>query len=133
MSNDLTKFNADRGGALMEVEQFFNQYRKLITGAAAAEKELAALREATINGKLGPQEFMSRYDRLVSGLRADVARKQKQLGGSPENPNAPKRRTQGEVMSILQDARAAVAQGADKAAVKKRLQEMGLHNIAGRL
>lgn len=140
MSNSLTEFNANRGSALMEVEQFFNQYRKLITGAAAAEKELAALREATINGKLGPQEFMARYDRLVAGLRSDVERKQKQLGGGAApaikkglNPDTGKAWTQGDVMKVIQDARAKIAQGFDKEAIKERMRAAGLVSAAERL
>ena len=70
---------------MQEVEQFFNKYRKLITGAAAAESELKALREATINSSLGPQEFQSRYDALVSSMKEDIGRKQKML----TNPQAP--------------------------------------------
>lgn len=86
VENDLTKYNAGRGAALQEVEQFFNQYRKLITGAAAAERELQALREATINSSLGPQEFQARYDALVSSLEADIGRKMEQLGGAAPKP-----------------------------------------------
>lgn len=85
MSTDATKFNADRSAALQDVEQFFNAYRKLITGAAAAEKELASLKKAVINSDLGPQEFQARYDGLINMLEADIARNSERLapGGAP--------------------------------------------------
>lgn len=89
MNNGMTNFSSDRGAAMQEVEQFFNKYRKLITGAAAAESELIALRKATLNGELGPQEFQKRYDALISQMRDDIARKQTQLGGAKPTGNAP--------------------------------------------
>ncbi len=48
------------------VEQFFNQYKKDITGAAAAVAEISALKESIINTDLSPTEFTSSYDRLVN-------------------------------------------------------------------
>lgn len=43
------------------VNQFFNQYRKLITGAAASEKELAGLKESILNTDQSPEQFESAY------------------------------------------------------------------------
>lgn len=77
-----TKFNADRGAALQDVELFFNKYRKLITGAAAAEKELQDLKKAVINADIGPQEFTQRRDTLISSMENDIARKTRRLAGS---------------------------------------------------
>lgn len=74
MENDLTKFNASRAAALQSVEQYFNEYRKYITGAAAAQSELEALKKAVINSELGPQEFQSRYNALVEKVSADIQR-----------------------------------------------------------
>jgi hypothetical protein len=48
------------------VEQFFNQYKKDITGAAAAVAEISALKDSIINTDLSPTEFTSSYDRLVN-------------------------------------------------------------------
>jgi hypothetical protein len=55
------------------VEQFFNQYRKQITGAAASEKELAKLRETFINGDLGPQAFESRLNAIMGRVETELA------------------------------------------------------------
>jgi hypothetical protein len=54
---------------LTPVEQFFNTYRKNITGAAASEKELQKLRETFINGDLSPTEFEARYTSLVNKIQ----------------------------------------------------------------
>jgi len=48
------------------VDQFFNQYRKEITGAAAAVAELSSLKDAILNKDLSPTEFTSSFDRLVN-------------------------------------------------------------------
>lgn len=48
------------------VEQFFNQYKKDITGAAAAVAEISALKDSIINTDLSPTEFTSSYDRMVN-------------------------------------------------------------------
>jgi hypothetical protein len=90
MDSEMANYNAERGAALQGVEQFFNQYRKEITGAAAAAQELDALKKAVINSDLGPREFKARYNALIAqiegGLRADVQR----LGGSVQDaPNTP--------------------------------------------
>lgn len=52
-------------GYLNSVEQFFNTYRKDITGAAAAEKELKMLRDSFINGDLAPSQFKGALDQLL--------------------------------------------------------------------
>jgi hypothetical protein len=48
------------------VDQFFNQYRKDITGAAAAVSELSSLKDAILNKDLSPTEFVASFDRLVN-------------------------------------------------------------------
>ena len=48
------------------VDQFFNQYRKDITGAAAAVSELSSLKDAILNKDLSPTEFIASFDRLVN-------------------------------------------------------------------
>lgn len=46
------------------VEQFFNAYKKEITGAAAAVSEIQQLKESIINPDLSPTEFKASFDRL---------------------------------------------------------------------
>jgi hypothetical protein len=76
----LARFNADRSQALLGVEQFFNAYRKEITGAAAAEQELRALRKASLDGSVGPEEFWARYDGLMGLIESGLHRNQARLG-----------------------------------------------------
>lgn len=54
------------------VNKFFNAYRKLITGAAASEKELASLQKAVINTDLSPTEFQAAYDDMVQGYQRSI-------------------------------------------------------------
>lgn len=93
MNTDMSRFAADRSAALQEVEQFFNQYRKQITGAAAAVQELEALKKAVINSDLGPQEFQARYDALVNSIEQGLVSNVEVLGGqvadAPQPPGAP--------------------------------------------
>lgn len=50
-------FNENMAAFQAEVNQAFNEYRKSITGAAASEQELAALREALFNIDNSPAAF----------------------------------------------------------------------------
>jgi len=61
------------------VEQFFNQYRKEITGAAAAEKELARLEKTMINTKMSTTEFKASMNLLRKKLASVEAIKAKFL------------------------------------------------------
>ena len=67
------QFVKDRKKFVTVVNREFNLYRKLITGAAAAEKELADLKKATINEDLGPLQFEAALEvyqeELQRGLR----------------------------------------------------------------
>jgi len=54
------------------VEQFFNKYRKEITGAAAGEKELADLKKSSLNEDMSPSELMGALDQLVSKYTSDA-------------------------------------------------------------
>jgi hypothetical protein len=54
------------------VNQFFNAYRKMITGAAASEKELESLKKAVINTDLSPTEFKAAYDDMVQGYQRSI-------------------------------------------------------------
>lgn len=57
---------------LNSVEQFFNTYRKDITGAAAAEKELERLRASFINSDLSPSQFKGALDQLLSKYTSEA-------------------------------------------------------------
>ncbi len=54
------------------VNQFFNSYRKLITGAAASVQELASLKEAVLNVDQSPTEFKAAYDDMVQGYQRSI-------------------------------------------------------------
>lgn len=51
------------------VEQNFNLYRKNITGAAAAIKELEILRESFLSSDLSPTEFKAEFDRYQGQIK----------------------------------------------------------------
>ncbi len=57
---------------LNSVEQFFNTYRKDITGAAAAEKELERLRASFINSDLSPSQFKGALDQLLTKYTSEA-------------------------------------------------------------
>jgi hypothetical protein len=65
----LTGFNAKRTAFKNEVNQFFNKYKKEITGAAASEQEMIDLRNSIFNEDLGPEEFMSAYNQFKDKAR----------------------------------------------------------------
>ena len=73
ISPEEIEFVKGRKKFVTKVNREFNLYRKLITGAAAAEKELADLKKATINEDLGPVEFEAALEvyqeELQRGLR----------------------------------------------------------------
>ena len=54
------------------VEQVFNQYRKLITGAQAAMKEITMLRDSILNKKLSPSEFQYSFDRYMGQIKRSL-------------------------------------------------------------
>lgn len=56
------------------VTQSFNAYRKLVTGAAAAEQELKRLEKSYLNGEMGPIEAASGLDALAMKYNQDYAR-----------------------------------------------------------
>lgn len=72
-ANKITGKDAEERGKSLEtataylnsVEQFFNTYRKDITGAAAAEKEIERLRKSFINGDLSSSQFKGALDQLL--------------------------------------------------------------------
>lgn len=82
------EFNAKRSTLIQDVDQFFQEYRKYITGAAAAQREIEDLKKASLDSSLGPTEFMSRYSNLMNKMRSEVDRKKQQLnqGIRPAQP-----------------------------------------------
>jgi len=54
------------------VEQIFNQYRKQITGAQAAMKEIKMLRDSILNKDLSPAEFEASYDRYAAQIKRQL-------------------------------------------------------------
>lgn len=75
MSNDLVTFNANRTKFANNVKQFFNQYRKEITGAAASEKELQQLMESLFNENMGPSEFAAAFNEFTSKVETNLKNK----------------------------------------------------------
>ena len=63
------EFITKRKKFVTKIKREFNLYRKAITGAAAAEKELADLKQATINEDLGPIEFLAALDEYEDELK----------------------------------------------------------------
>ena len=61
------------------VEQVFNQYRKEITGAQAAMKEIAMLRNSILNKEMSPDEFEYSYNRYISQIQRQFRLKTKFL------------------------------------------------------
>lgn len=68
--------------------QLFNEYRKDITGAAAAIAELNRLEKAFVNEKMGPSEFEAVYTETVEMLTRirDVRVELLQRGIDPKTP-----------------------------------------------
>lgn len=58
-----------------KVEQFFNAYRKEITGAQAAIKELQMLRKSVLNKDLAPDEFAFSLDNAISLIERQMSLK----------------------------------------------------------
>ncbi len=72
MDGDLVAFNAARTKFANAANQFFNQYRKEITGAVASEQEMQALLESIMNEKQGPHEFRASFDQFMEFAEANL-------------------------------------------------------------
>jgi len=57
------------------VEQVFNAYRKEITGAQAAIKEIKMLRDSILNKELAPDEFEPSYNRYINQVQRHLSLK----------------------------------------------------------
>lgn len=80
IESDETKFNANRSAFVSDLNQFFNAYRKEITGAAAGEKELERLMQAMMNMNQGPQAFRATYNEFREKIARNMALKSQQAG-----------------------------------------------------
>lgn len=89
VGQSLQDFNAKRVGFVNNVRQFFNTYRKDITGAAASVQELEFLMKSMLNENLGPDEFKSAYDQFIGKVRAQIDLNKTQLGINKKEAQAP--------------------------------------------
>jgi len=70
--NEWSQFNAERQAFQDNVRQFFNAYRKEITGAAASVKELELLMESMFNADRDPVTFQRTYNEFVSKVKRNL-------------------------------------------------------------
>jgi hypothetical protein len=66
LGEDEKQFLRNRRKFTQNVNQFFNAYRKDITGAAASMLELSSLKKAIFNTDLSPEEFQAAFDEFKS-------------------------------------------------------------------
>lgn len=78
-SPEMKKYIGARRVFTMDVNQEFNQYRKAITGAAAAVQELEDLKKAMIADDLAPSVFERAVDAYRQGIMRSIRIKQKLL------------------------------------------------------
>lgn len=69
LSDDQKEWQAGRTRFVQQTNRVFNNYRKLITGAAASVQELESLKKAIFNDELGPTEFKAAYDSYRNELQ----------------------------------------------------------------
>jgi len=62
-----------------KIEQVFNAYRKEITGAQAAMKEIAMLRQSVLNKELSPSQFEASYKHFTDKLKRIIRLKRRFL------------------------------------------------------
>lgn len=90
-SGRLTRLRGEAGLGEQEgvffgrMEQFFNEYRKRITGAAAPIAELNQLRAALMSGKETPTTFNAKLDALISKTQRYKDIKLKTYGAGGRN------------------------------------------------
>jgi hypothetical protein len=71
-----SEFAAARSEWVADNKQFFNNYRKNITGVAAGEREMADIEASIPNVSDSPQEYQRKMSKLVQMTRLMMARKQ---------------------------------------------------------
>ncbi len=74
--NRKSEFAAARSEWVADNKQFFNNYRKNITGVAAGEREMADIEASIPNVNDSPQEYQRKMSKLVQMTRLMMARKQ---------------------------------------------------------
>jgi len=93
LSPEEVEFVKGRRKFTQGVNQFYNAYRKDITGAAGAEKELRDLKKAVINVDLSPVEYEAAYEQFRGAILRTQRIKRKILRagvkGSLKNKNSP--------------------------------------------
>ncbi len=68
---DGEKFIGDAVVFRSRIKQFFNNYRKMITGAGASSQELDMLEQSVLNDKLSPAQFKAMLDDTVNKAQRD--------------------------------------------------------------
>lgn len=68
LSKEEKTFLQERTRFTQNINQFFNAYRKEITGAAASVQELEGLKKSMFNEDLGPVEFEAAFDEFKNGV-----------------------------------------------------------------
>ena len=80
-------YNARKTTAVAQIDMLFNQYRKEITGAAAAVAELEALKKSYLNTDRGPEATLAMIAQLKAVGKRGYEEKKLQLGrGIDLNP-----------------------------------------------
>ena len=84
--DNLQKFVARRNQWLAANNQFFNNYRKAITGVAAGEKEIGYLKQSIPSDDDSPSVYMAKLEQQIRFNNALIARNEKaiQAGIVPE-------------------------------------------------
>ena len=78
-SDDQKNYLAGKTKFQNGVEQFFNSYRKEITGAAASVQELDRLKKSLLNTDMSPTEFNAALDQFIGIAKSQLAMKEKLL------------------------------------------------------
>ena len=68
LSEEERSFMGGRRKFTENINRFFNQYRKEITGAAASVQELSSLKKAMFNEDLSPAEFEASFNEFKSSV-----------------------------------------------------------------
>lgn len=68
LTGDEKRFVQQRRKFTQNINQFFNRYRKEITGAAASVQELEGLKKSMFNEDLSPVEFDAAFSEFKSGV-----------------------------------------------------------------
>lgn len=69
LSKEEKSFLQERTRFTQNINQFFNAYRKEITGAAASVQEMEGLKRSMFNEDLSPVEFEAAFDEFKNGVQ----------------------------------------------------------------